>query len=201
MKTQVVRTTAGAMRDQVINGPSEIFLRRKDFVGSDRAVESALSRLSKAGELIRVRRGLYFRGTTTRFGMTRPSVLEIAVEVAGPGSGPSGIAAAHMLGLTTQVPSTTEVAVPGTAPESLRGVRFRSRSYSRRELKLRPLEVAILEILRDPTTADASWSEVKQRINDLITSKQVRPQVLAAEVTAERHPDARHRWASLTTAA
>lgn len=201
MKTQIVRTTAGAIRDQVVMGSSEVFLRRKDFVGSDRAVESALSRLVKAGELIRVRRGLYFRGKTTRFGMTRPSVLEIAVEVAGPGSGPSGIAAAHMLGLTTQVPSTTEVAVPGSAPESLRGVRFRSRPYSRRELKMRPLEVAVLEILRDPTAADVSWSDIKQRIDDLIASKQVRSQVLAAEVTVERHPDARHRWASLTVAA
>lgn len=170
-------------------------------MGSDRAVESALSRLTKAGELIRVRRGLYFRGKTTLFGMTRPSVLDIAVEVAGPGSGPSGLAAAHMLGLTTQVPSTTEVAVPGSAPESLRGVRFRSRPYSRRELKMRPLEVAILEILRDPAAADAPWSDVKQRIDDLIASKQVRSQVLAVEVTAERHPDARHRWASLTAVA
>jgi len=200
MKIQIVRTTAGVMRDQVVMGRSEIFLRRKDFMGSDRAVESALSRLTKAGELVRVRRGLYFRGKTTRFGMTRPSMLDTAIAVAGPGSGPSGIAAAHMLGLTTQVPSTTEVAVPGNAPESLRGVRFRSRSYSRRELKLRPLEVAVLEMLRDPTAAEVAWPDVKQRIVELIASKQVRSQFLAAQVTAERHPDARHRWASLTAA-
>ena len=201
MRTKIVSTTAGMMRHRVMTGPSEIFLRRKDFKGTDRAVESALSRLTQAEELVRVRRGLYFRGKITRFGMTRPSVLAIAIEMAGPGSGPSGIAAAHMLGLTTQVPGITEVAVPGKAPEPLRGVRFRSRSYSRRELKLRPIEIAVLELLRDPTAADVSWSDVKQRIEELVASRQVRRRFIAEGVTAEKHPDVRHRWASLTAAA
>lgn len=201
MKTKIVSTTAGMMRDQVTTGPSEIFLRRKDFKGTDRAVESALSRLTHAGELVRVRRGLYFRGKTTRFGMTRPSLLTTAIEVAGLGSGPAGISAAHMLGLTTQVPSTAEVAVPGHIPESLRGVQFRSRSYSRRELKLRPIEIAVLELLRDPYAADVSWLDVQQRIDKLITSKQVRRNFITEGVTAEKHPNARNRWASIMAAA
>lgn len=200
MRTQTIKTTAGMMRDRVITGPSEIFLRRKDFKGTDRAVESALSRLTKAGELIRVRRGLYFRGKITRFGMTRPSVLTTAIEVAGLGSGPSGISAAHMLGLTTQVPSTEEVAVPGNIPELLRGVRFRSRSYSRRELKLRPIEIAVLELLRDPYAAEASWPDVVQHIVKLIRSNKVRSKFLTDEVTAEKHPDARHRWVTIMAA-
>lgn len=106
--------------------------------------------LAAEGELVRVRRGLYWRGKKTRFGMTHPSVLEAAVAVGGPGSGPSGIAAGHLLGLTTQVPSTVDVAVPGKTPEPMPGVRFRSRPYSRRERRLTPVEVAVLEVLRGP---------------------------------------------------
>ncbi len=48
--------------------------------------------------------------------MTRPSELETAVAVGGQGSGPSGVAAAQLLGLTTHVPATVEVTVPGKVP-------------------------------------------------------------------------------------
>ena len=121
-----------------------------------------------AGDLVRVRRGVYYRGKPTRFGMTRPSILEAAVAVAGPGSGPAGVAAAHMLGLTTQVPGTVEVGAPGKVPEPMEGVRFRLRPFGRRELRLGPVEVAVLEILRDPGSVEASWAETRQRFAELL---------------------------------
>src|ERR1039458_3600320 len=109
-------TVAGVVRHRVVTAAPGTFLRRKDFAGPDRAVESALSRLTAADELVRVRRGLYWRGTTTRFGMTAPSLLETAIEVAGPGSGPAGVAAAHLLGVTTHPPRTIQNPPPRQAP-------------------------------------------------------------------------------------
>jgi hypothetical protein len=194
-------TVAGAVRQSVVTAVPGTFLRRKDFAGSDRAVESALSRLTAADELVRVRRGLYWRGKTTRFGMTAPSLLEAAIAVAGPGSGPAGVAAAYLLGLTTQVPGTIEIAVAGKIPEPLLGVRFRSRSFTRREQRLSPTEVAVLEVLRDPASAEEPWSVVEQRIGELVASGKVRAGKLGAEVADEHHRGVRRRWTALPIAA
>jgi hypothetical protein len=160
-------------------------------------VESALSRIAAEGALVRVRKGLYWRGKQTRFGMIRPSVLDVALAIGGTGSGPSGVAAARMLGLTTQVPATVEVAVPGKSPEPLTGVRFRSRPFTRRERKLRPIEVAVLELLRDPHAAEADWAQVTCRIRELIADGTVRPTVLGAAAAEEPRVEARSRWASV----
>jgi hypothetical protein len=175
------------------------FLRRDDFEGSDRAVETALSRLAAAGELVRVRRGLYWRGGKTRFGMTRPSPLETALAVGGPGAGPAGVAAARMLGLTSQVPATVQVAVAGKVPDALPGVRFCSRPFTRRERRLRPLEVAVLELLRDPDAAEHSWRDVRSRVEELIAEGKVRQELLAQEVAQEKHRPARERWLALSS--
>jgi hypothetical protein len=197
MTTAAVESVAGAARHRVERSRPGTFFRRRDFVGSDRAVESALSRLAAEGELIRARRGLYWRGKKTRFGMTHPSTLETAVAVGGPGSGPSGVAAAHLLGLTTQVPATVEVAVPGKAPDPMPGVRFCARPYSRRERRLTPVEVAVLEVLRDPQASEASWAQIVDRLRELITAGEVRVEVLAAEAATEPRVKARERWAAV----
>jgi hypothetical protein len=167
------------------SAPEGTFFTRAAFTGSDRAVESALSRLAAHGELLRVRRGLYWKGKSTRFGMTRPAPLQVALQVAGPGSGPAGVAAAHMLGLTTQVPSTSEVAVPGRVPESLDGVRFRSRSFERRLRGLRPLEVAVLEVLRDPGAVEVEWTAAARRFSDLADVGEIRLEVVSEEAEQE----------------
>jgi Family of unknown function (DUF6088) len=198
MRTErLTPSIAATVRERVHASPPGTFLRRKDFAGSDRAVESELSRMVLAGELIRVRRGIYYRGMPTRFGMTRPSLIEAAIAVAGPGSGPAGISAAHMLGLTTQVPGTVEVAAAGKVPEAMAGVRFRLRPYGRRELGLTPVEVAVLEVLRDPGSTETTWPEVQARFADLIATSVIRATVLADEVADERHLGARGRWREL----
>lgn len=190
-------SVAGTARHRVSRAAPGSFLRRKDFPGGDRAVESALSRLAADGELVRVRKGLYYRGKRTRFGMTRPSTLEAALAVGGPGAGPSGVAAAQMLGLTTQVPATVEVAVPGPTPEPMRGVRFRSRPYSRRERRLTPIEVAVLEVLRDPQAAEATWPQIARRIRELADQGVIRATVLAAAAADEPRVAPRARWAEV----
>ena len=188
---------AGAVRRVVEAAPEKSFLRRKDFDGPDRAVETALSRLVSDEELIRVRRGLYWRGTKTRFGMTPPDTLEAALAVAGPGSGPAGVAAAAMLGLTTQTPSVVEVAAPGKAPEPMKGVRFRARPFTRREFRLSPAEVAVIEVMRTPGPVETPWSEVGVKVMDLVSAKKIRPDVVGGEIADERDIAARHRWQQL----
>lgn len=200
MGEETLKSVSGEVRRVVRSAPDGTFFTRKDFVGSDRAVESALSRLVAAGELRRVRKGLYWRGVTTRFGMTPPSTLQVALEVAGPGSGPTGVAAAQMLGLTTQVPSITEVAVPGRAPDPVPGVRFRSRSHTRHVRGLRPVEVAVLELLRDPSAVESPWPVVVARIGELASSRAIRPALLSEEADDEQFPAVRARLHDLALA-
>lgn len=199
MSPLVSESAAGAARRRVERARPGTFFRRRDFAGGDRAVESALSRLAAEGEIVRVRKGLYWRGKKTRFGMTRPTSLEIAVTVGGPGSGPSGVAAAYLLGLTTQVPATVEVAVPGKVPDPMPGLRFRSRPYSRREHRLWPAEVAVLELLLEPHSAEAEWPRVAERIRELIADGSVRAAALDTQAAEEHRVQVRERWAMVAS--
>jgi hypothetical protein len=128
------------------------FWHPEDFHGSPDAVAQALTRLVRGGELRRVRRGLYWRGAPTRLGMAPPPPSRVVNEVVtGPGIGPAGWSAAHALGLSTQVPRRDTIAVAGRAPRTPSGVHIVSRAAStgRRDERLRPAEVALLEVLRD----------------------------------------------------
>lgn len=141
-----VRTRVMRSRDR--------FWRPEEFGGSPDAVAQALSRLVRAAELRRIRRGLYWRGAATRLGMAPPPPTRLANEVVPTfGTGPAGWSAGLALGLSTQVPRRETIAVPGRAPRSPGSVRFVSRAASakRRDERLRPLEVALLEVLRDWT--------------------------------------------------
>lgn len=76
-------------------------------LGSRAAMDQALSRLAKRGQLIRAGRGVYLRTITSRFGTRTPSVEQV-VEALATQKGEiivsNGAAAANALGLTTQVP-------------------------------------------------------------------------------------------------
>lgn len=76
-------------------------------------------------------------------------------------------------------------------------VRFRSRPYSRRERRLTPVEVAVLEVLRDPHATEMPWPRVEERIRELLADGTVRAQVLDAEATSEPRVQARERWAEV----
>lgn len=189
-----VPSVAAATKERVFSVPAGTFLRRKDFEGSDRAVETALSRLCARGDLVRVRPGWYWVGKRTRFGMTRPTTLDAALVIAGSGAGPSGVSAARALGLTTQLPSVVEVAVPGKAPDPFSGVRFRSRSFTRREHRLTPMEVAVIELLRSPDSSEMSWRDTSRHIASLAAENVVRREVLDEVISEEHHRGARERW-------
>lgn len=93
------------------------------------------------------------------------------------------------------MPSTVEVAVPGKVPDPIKGVRFRSRPYSRREERLTPLEVAVLELLRDPSAAEAAWPQIESRIRQLVSDGTLRRPALDAVASTEPVVAARSRWA------
>lgn len=76
-------------------------------LGSRAAVDQALSRLFRQGQLMRTGRGLYVRPVEGRFGPRPPATSKIVEALAaklGEVVVPQGAAAANSLGLTTQVP-------------------------------------------------------------------------------------------------
>jgi Family of unknown function (DUF6088) len=76
-------------------------------IGSRVAVNRALSRLTKAGKLLRVARGIYVAPVSGRFGTRAPApekVVKALAEQSGDIVAPHGAAAANALGLTQQVP-------------------------------------------------------------------------------------------------
>lgn len=127
------------------------FFRRDDFVGSRYSVEKALSRLVERGELLRIRNGLYWKGADTPFGMSPPNPREVVTVYSAPyPSGPAGMSAANLLGLTTQIPRVPEYAAPSTVPDIERISLVRhspKRANARRSARLNESEVALLEVL------------------------------------------------------
>lgn len=76
-------------------------------LGNRAAVDQALSRLARRGQLIRIFRGVYVRPVVTRFGILAPAVEKVIAALAalwGETIVPCTGAAANVLGLTTQVP-------------------------------------------------------------------------------------------------
>ncbi len=141
------------VRDRVLRSRNH-FWRPTDFDGSPVVVTQALHRLRTSGELLHVRKGLYWRGTKTLLGMAPPptEALVKAVATEKRGIGPAGTSAANALGLSTQIPRRPAFAIPTRVPESLpAGVEMVSRAgcRSRAATNARSAEVALLEVLRD----------------------------------------------------
>ena len=76
-------------------------------LGSRAAVDQALSRLARKGELMRVCQGVYVRPIQTRFGSRPPAIESVLASLSGLWGEtivPCGGMAANAIGLTTQVP-------------------------------------------------------------------------------------------------
>jgi hypothetical protein len=195
-------TVAAAVREQVTSCHN-CFWRPSDFNASPEAVAKTLSRLAAAGELRRVRRGLYWRGIPTLLGMSPPSPARLAEEVVGgPGIGPAGLSAALELGLATQVPRHEMIAVPGRVPRNPGTARLVSRAAStkRRSERLRPAEVALLEVLRDwPGLVELPDSDAADRIAGMVNARAIRANKLA-RASATEPPLVRERLRELLVA-
>lgn len=95
--------------EQMAGSPEGVPVSAKELLhlGSRAAVDQALSRLARRGQLMRAGRGLYVRPVETRFGQRPPSVEQMVKALAdskGEIIASHGAAAANALGLTTQVP-------------------------------------------------------------------------------------------------
>ena len=182
MSTMSTTSVAPEIRKRVF-ASRDRFWRPEDFDGSPDAVAQTLSRMTRTGDLRRVRRGLYWRGTPTRLGMAPPPLDRLAGEiVGGTGTGPSGWSAALALGFSTQVTRREAIAVPGRAPRSPGPVHYVSRAAStkRRDERLRPLEVALFEVLRDwNAIVEVSTHDAVDRIAHLADNGTVRLDRLA----------------------
>ena len=100
---------AQAIKERLASQPEGTPVSAKEFLhlASRAAIDQALSRLCKSGELMRAGRGLYVRPIQTRFGARPPAVPALVSRLSqkrGETVVPSGAAAANSLGLTAQVP-------------------------------------------------------------------------------------------------
>lgn len=189
-------SVAQDVRDHVQARGSGAFLHSRDVPGPRNVVNVALHRMARSNELVRVRPGLYWVPDGRR---SRPSPQSVALELGGPGSGPSGVSAARMLGLTTQVPAVSAMAVPGRVPDPLPGVQFRERPFGRRETGLRPMEVAVLEVMRAfHAVSEEPMSGVADAVGRAVAQGRVRPEVVSSVAERERDVAARERWAEVS---
>lgn len=165
--TQRRRSTARVLRS------SNRFWRFTDFPDSSpSAAQHLLSELADRGELMRVRKGLYWRGVQTPLGMSPPPLEDLVRELVGSsGVGPAGLSASNMLRLSTQVPRRAHVAVPTRAPQSTGPVKFWSRPTrtARTKARLAPTEVALLETLDDwesvvEVPASEGWARLRKML-------------------------------------
>lgn len=136
-----------------IEAAGERIWRLTDFKAlSFQAVAQALSRLARQGKLQRLGKGLYYRPRPTAFGpsLHNPATLR-ALPLRRQAVFPAGLAAAHLLGFTTQQPARIEVATDGTSlPRQIIGQD--TWIHTRRPAAWRSLsqrEAALLDFLRN----------------------------------------------------
>lgn len=164
-----------------------------DFSGfTTTAVTAALHRLAKDGELRSVRHGLYWRGRTQPWGMSRPDPLQIAAAVTKvDGIGWAGLSASNVLGTTTQVPAVESIAIPAPPPRPVQGIRFMNRAAKSRRAaeRLNPLEVAMLEVLGDwSDVIDVSPAVAVETLAGYVRNGQIRSRKVAAAAVDESGP-------------
>ncbi len=166
--------------------PPRSFVRLEALPGADPARRKAVSRAVSAGDLINVRHGLYYRGAKTRYGMTGPSTVEVALEVLGRrGIGPAGFSAAREWSLTTQVPPALHIAVLKPAKD-LPGITLSVRSNLDR-VDLRYKEIALVELLRGPEIyVEAGWRSLVEAVAGAVAAREVRIGKVLAVAASER---------------
>lgn len=186
MKRAISKDSAKSPRSYVTSTRNRFF-NVDDFVGSRATVARALSRLADDGELVRVKRGLYWRGTKTPLGMSPPSSTSVLRAVYGKsaGVGPTRLDAARKLGLTTQVARTPAFAVPFVV-EGLSSILInRARRTGRARHNLDDAEIALFEVLHDwDNVVELSSADAVQRLRSLIGNL-IRPEAVAAASTTE----------------
>jgi hypothetical protein len=182
-------TTTELVRRRIETG-GERFWRFADFRDLPfQAVAQALSRLSRTPLLRRLSRGVYYRPRPTAFGESLPNAaaLQALASEKAPVF-PAGLAAANLLGFTTQSPRAAEVATTAaTLPRALMGEA--TVVHTRRPAAWKRLsreDAALLDFLRsagrsselppDETAKRAlAWLAVEDRFSRLLRAAPTEP--------------------------
>jgi hypothetical protein len=172
-----------------------IAAREQLHLGSRAAVDQALSRLARRGELLRVSRGFYVRPVETRFGRRAPSelrVVESLAQITGETIAPHGAAAANKLGLTTQVPVRSVYLTSGRSRRLKLGAQLLDLRHAPRwQLILgnqRSGEVLRALAWLGPEKAGAALNKLKHTLSasecdDLAVARTVMPSWLAKQIS------------------
>ena len=139
------------------------------------AVAQALSRLTRSGTIDRLSKGIYYRTRQTTFGNSRPNPAAMQ-ELASRRKTvfPAGIAAANLLGFTTQNAARSEVATSSLSlPRKLVGAE--TVVHTRRPeawANLSDSDAALLDFLRQRAKAtELSPRATVQRVLDLMSEE------------------------------
>jgi hypothetical protein len=166
---------ASLVRNRIEKGGEHLW-RFQDFADLPfPAVAKALSRLTRAGAIERLSKGVYYRNRETAFGKSRPNPTAIQKLAARQKAVfPSGIAAANFLGFTTQNPKHGEVATSASSlPRKLVG--DETVIHTRRPeawTTLSETDAALLDFMRQHGKAsELSPEETVQRTIKLMTDK------------------------------
>lgn len=182
------RRAAETVRRRIDRGGERLW-RLEDFRDLPfPAVAQALSRLARAGEIERLSKGVYYRSRKTAFGRSRPNPAAIRQLATRKGSFfPSGIAAANLLGFTTQSASRGELATSASSvprklvgPDAVVHTR-RPEAWSR----LSETEAALLDFLRHGGRTSELSPEDTIRRTLMLLSEQGRYRRLAEVAEAE----------------
>lgn len=171
-------STAAQVRSRVLRGGERLW-RVEDFNGPTSAVGNELRRLVARGELRRVRRGVYWRGNRSRFGMSPAPQGDALRAIVGPDEaiGATGWHATNLLGLSTQVAPVEAVAVTRRRPTGLSRLDVVSRAArsGRRKAKLTGLEVTFLEVLDGwERYVEVDAAMALERLRELLTRSDIR---------------------------
>ncbi|MBY0494517.1 MAG: hypothetical protein K2Y23_09890 [Cyanobacteria bacterium] len=171
-KSPPSRQTAKLIRDRIERGGERIW-RFDDFPGVPMsAAAQALSRLAREGQLQRLSKGVYYHARETALGKSRPNPVAISTLAARRRTVfPAGVAAANLLGFTTQAAGRSEVATSALSlPRKLVGAD--TLIHTRRPEAWRALsdaDAALLDFLRrGGRTSELGPDETIRRLEALL---------------------------------
>jgi Family of unknown function (DUF6088) len=154
-----------------IESSGERLWRMADFDGLPfTAVAQTLSRLSRQGAIQRLSKGLYYRPRQTAFGPSRPNMAQVrSIALAQHTVYPAGLAAANLLGFSTQSPARIELATDGLSLPRL-SLGEDALIHIRRPASWRVLsetDAALLDFLRNRgTSSELSPAATVKRLLD-----------------------------------
>jgi hypothetical protein len=166
---------AGSIRLRIEKGGERIW-RLEDFRDLPfAAVAQALSRLAREGKIERLSKGVYYRPRKTAFGKSRPNPAALQKLASKRKTVfPSGLAAANLLGFTTQMARQSEVATSALSlPRKLIG--SETVIHTRRPeawAKLSAKDAALLDFLRRAgSTSELPPEQTRRRTIDLFSER------------------------------